>query len=131
MTSPTIYSVNCTGDVVVGDHIQFERAVFGGSYRRPVFLENETIEAEVVADSYGAAKQQHTFTLKRADGATFRIKGRNVYRNGTMRQPWADEARRRLLIDEKHTRGDRARSARRARTSDNDLSDWAVIAKWR
>ena len=116
-SDPT-YSVNCTGDVVVGDHIQFERAVFGGSYRRPVFLENETIEAEVVADSYGAEKQQHTFTLQKPDGTTFRIKGRNVYRNGTRRQPWADEAIRRPLIDEKHARGDRARSARRERTSD-------------
>ena len=116
-SDPT-YSGNCTGDVVVGDHIQFERAVFGGSYRRPVFLENETIEAEVVADSYGAEKQQHTFTLQKPDGTTFRIKGRNVYRNGTRRQPWADEAIRRPLIDEKHARGDRARSARLERTSD-------------
>jgi hypothetical protein len=127
MTSPTVYSVNCTGDVVVGDRIEFDRAVFGGSYRHPVFLENETVQALVLRESYGRQKQQHTFTLQRADGTTFRIKGRNIYRNGTKRQPWANESLRHEAESEKHARGDRARSARLARTSHDDRRDWMEV----
>ena len=103
------YPIDCTGDAVVGDFVMFERAVFEGSYRRPIFVENETIHAQIVKDSYGADRQQHTFTLKTAGGRTFRIKGRNLYRNGTRRMAWPDESKRKLALDEKHDRGESAR----------------------
>ena len=106
------YPIDCTGDAVVGDFVMFERAVFEGSYRRPVFVENETIHAEIIRDSYGADRQQHTFTLKTADGRTLRIKGRNLYRNGTRRMAWPDESQRQLAQDEKHGRGNSARAVR-------------------
>lgn len=35
----------------------------GGSYRKPRFLGERRVAARVLADSYGSAKQQHTFTL--------------------------------------------------------------------
>lgn len=115
------YTIDCTGDVVTGDEIEFTEAVFGGSYRKPKFLGERTIRAVVTADSYGEAKQQHTFSLEITGsdghdalkpGAKTRRKGRNIYRNGTRRRPWADESKRNAVADEKHTRGDAARAMR-------------------
>ena len=117
-------NLNCTGDVVTGDRIRWTEAVFTGSHRRPKFAGERTIEAEVVADSYGAAKQQHTFSLMvvRAKGTSapepgsrIRRKGRNIYRNGCCRAVWGNEAARRHHQDEKHQRGDAARVAREYR----------------
>jgi len=115
------YAIDCTGDAVAGDRVQFTRAVFEGSYRRPVFVENEVIRAEILRDSYGAGRQQHTFTMLSEDGITFRIKGRNLYRNGTRRMRWADESKRRAAADEKHNRGDDARHERDRRQKGQDL----------
>lgn len=121
--------IDCTGDVVVGDRIQFEEAVFGGSRRRPKILGTRTIEADVVADSYGEAKQQHTFSLvvrasngfKPLDtGVRIRRKGRNVYRRGAVRARWNDEAARVAVAKEKHARGDAARVARGVRKAFED-----------
>lgn len=118
------FSIDCTGDVVVGDEIEFTEAVFGGSHRRPTFLGERTIRARVIKDSYGAEKQQHTFSLevissdgykKLSVGAKTRRKGRNVYRNGTLRREWTDETVRRAAQDEKHFRGDAARAHRDVR----------------
>jgi hypothetical protein len=122
----TDFSITCTGDIVVGDTIRFTEGVFGGSLRRPTLLGRRTIEAVVKRDSYGAGKQQHTFTLLvlscagAADilantisaGSTIQRKGRNVYRNGTHRKPWADEAARHPVLAEKHARGGAARTQR-------------------
>lgn len=109
------YSIDCTGDVVVGDEIAFDRATFEGSFRRPRFAGFERVTGRVIRDSYGADKQQHTFTLELPDGSTARIKGRNLYANGVWRKPWGDPEARVAARDEKHTRGDAARKARRAR----------------
>ena len=118
------YLINCTGDVVAGDNIKFTEGVFGGSYRKPKYRGDRTICATVLRESYGAAKQQHTFTLlvHQSDGyepieagKTIKRKGRNIYRNGTKRQQWADESQRDSVADEKHTRGDAARADRDSR----------------
>jgi hypothetical protein len=117
----TTYTRTCTGDVVIGDTIEFTEAVFGGSYRKPTFLGERTVRAHVTKDSYGAGKQQHTFSMEVIDsdgydalptGKKIRRKGRNVYRNGTMRKPWVDESERLAACDEKHTRGGHARADR-------------------
>jgi len=122
--TPELYSIPATGDVCVGDEILFSEAVFGGSFRKPKFLGEREIAAKVVKDSYGASKQQHTFTLEiiasageqpLTAGTITTRKGRNVYRNGTSRKPWADEAARKAALNEKHGRGDAARAARSAR----------------
>jgi len=118
------FDIDCTGDVVTGDVILFEEGVFGGSWRKPKHLGSRRVVAEVVRDSYGEAKQQHTFTLRIIEsdglealepGKMTRRKGRNVYRNGTRRRRWADEAAREAARDEKHSRGDEARAERDAR----------------
>lgn len=115
------HPLDATGDVVTGDTVLFAEGVFGGSLRQPAFEGYRWIKAEVVKDSYGADKQQHTFTLKvlGSDGhqplkpsETIRRKGRNVYRYGTQRELWDDERKREEAATEKHGRGDAARQTR-------------------
>jgi hypothetical protein len=123
--SDTEFPIECTGDVVTGDHIRFTEAVFGGSFRKPRFEGIRTVDALVVNDSYGIHKQQHTFTLEvtrsqghqaLAVGATTTRKGRNIYRNGTVRKLWADdESDRDAEVGNKHERGTIARVAREER----------------
>jgi len=108
----TVYTIRATGDCVTGDNVRFQRAVFEGSFRSPSFSHFETVTGIIVNDSYGADKQQHTFTLLLEDGRKSTIKGRNLYRNGVWRKPWVNEADRGEALDEKHNRGDNARSAR-------------------
>ncbi|TLS77920.1 hypothetical protein FE236_02130 [Mariprofundus erugo] len=110
-----IYNINCTGDACAGDEVRFERALFEGNYRRPRFVGYELITGRIIRDSYGRDKQQHTFTLELAEGGTLRIKGRNLYRNGVFRKEWPDESSRDEVLNEKHTRGDQARTERRHR----------------
>jgi len=109
------YCINCTGDVVVGDRIRFSRTKFSGSFRNAKFAGYDLITATVIKDSYGAAKQQHTFTLLLNDGTKILIKGRNVYANSCYRLLWEDESQRLIACDEKHERGFEARCARRRR----------------
>lgn len=109
------HTICCTGDAVVGDEIAFERATFSGSFRRPKFAGFERVAGRIVSDSYGADKQQHTFTIELAGGGKLLIKGRNLYREGCWRKPWADESLRHAAAAEKHGRGDRARSLRAER----------------
>lgn len=117
------FSIVCTGDACVGDRVKFKRAIFTGSWRKPKFSHNEVITAEIISDSYGLEKQQHTFTLmpigprggKIKGAKPFRIMGRNLYRNGLLRMPWADEDSRLEALKEKHMRGEHAREARSMR----------------
>ncbi len=115
------FSINCTGDVVVGDIIKFTEGVFGGSFKKPKFIGNREIVAKVINDNYGSLKQQHTFTIEVIEssgeqplktGAKTTRKGRNIYRNGTWRRPWNDEENRINIANEKHNRGDTARKIR-------------------
>jgi len=77
-------------------------------------------------ESYGAQKQQHTFTLEVIDSSGFEPlpsgkiilrKGRNIYRHGCRRQLWANEEDREIARDEKHKRGEYARQQRAQRLS--------------
>ena len=111
------YSIVCTGDAVTGDEVRFERATFEGSLSRPKFAGFERITGKIIADSYGKDKQQHTFTIALECGETLRIKGRNLYREGTYRKPWDNEQDRLAALDEKHSRGDAARGMRDYRKS--------------
>jgi len=104
--------IDCTGNCCVGDEIIFERAVFSGNYFKPKFSHFETIEGKIIKDSYGAEKQQHTFTILKVDGDKMRIKGRNLYKRGVKRKIWKDENKRKEVLDEKYKRGNEARKIR-------------------
>ena len=122
------FNIVSTGDVVVGDHVKFERDIWGGTWKKPKHLGTETIEAIVIRDSYGKDKQQHTFTLEVYDGSELRIKGRNLYKHGVFRKKWRNEDERKTAIEEKHDRGDMARKARDIRKSNDTrykLKDFA------
>ena len=108
-----LYPIDATGDAVIGDRVIFQKAIFIGRYPYGYFSHYEIIEAEILKDSYGEKKQQHTFTLKDINTNTiFKIKGRNLYRNGLYRKPWKDEQQRLIAQKEKHCRGNEARKIR-------------------
>lgn len=109
------YTINCTGDACVGDHVKFRRAVFEGRYPNSRFVGTQEIQGRIIRESYGAKKQQHTFTIKMDDGTITLVKGRNLYRYGVFRKPWKDESKRELVLAEKHSRGEQARSEQERR----------------
>ena len=113
-----------TASVCQGDTIKFTEGVFAGSYRNARFVGERVLVCKVIKDSYGALKQQHTFTLQVITctgmepvkkGKTIRRKGRTIYRYGVERLVWNDEQHREAVAAEKHKRGDVARAARAAR----------------
>ncbi|KAL9327678.1 hypothetical protein ACSQ67_002681 [Phaseolus vulgaris] len=60
------FTINCTGDVCTGDVVMFRQKVyekFSKVTRHGKILGNRTVAGRVVKESYGAAKQQHTFTV--------------------------------------------------------------------
>ena len=101
--------INCAGDACVGDQVIFEKAIFEGTYPKSKFVGTEKIAGTIIKDSYGKEKQQHTFTIKLGNGNTLRIKGRNLYRNGCERKIWDNEQTRKMIIADKHERGEIAR----------------------
>lgn len=83
-----------------------------------------TVAGQVVKESYGSSKQQHTFTIevlwcegiqKLPPLYPLLVKGRNLYRLMTMRQRWANEEDRVKVLSEKHGRGAAARKVMRER----------------
>ncbi|KAJ8479414.1 hypothetical protein OPV22_023141 [Ensete ventricosum] len=118
------FVINCTGDVCKGDVVLFRQRVydkFDKVSRSADIIGKRIISGRVVKESYGAAKQQHTFTVevlwckgKRALPPLFPllVKGRNLYRLKTFRQRWSNELERSKVLAEKHQRGAAARRTR-------------------
>ncbi|XP_026438470.1 zinc finger CCCH domain-containing protein 62-like [Papaver somniferum] len=126
---------NCKGDACCGDVVMFEQNVYemyniaSRSATGPP-CGTRTIAGRIVKESYGSAKQQHTFTIEVlwSKGVEplpplhpLLIKGRNLYKLKTMRQLWADEELRRKVLLEKHSRGSLARSNRETRIQQKEL----------
>lgn len=124
METAELQKVDCTGDACKGDYVFFEKAVFTGRYPKGKFSHMESIEGEIVSDSYGEKKQQHTFTIKLPSGSTMRIKGRNLYRNGCQRLVWGNEQEREQILKDKHERGNKAREKASARKEYHTLNDY-------
>ncbi|KAJ0980976.1 hypothetical protein J5N97_009231 [Dioscorea zingiberensis] len=118
------FVINCTGDACKGDVVLFMQRIFAKFdivTRGANVIGKRIVAGRIVKESYGAAKQQHTFTVEIlwSEGVQalpplfpLRVKGRNLYRLKTFRQPWTDEAERSKVLDEKHKRGAAARHAR-------------------
>ncbi|XP_059643882.1 zinc finger CCCH domain-containing protein 62-like [Cornus florida] len=120
---------NCKGDACMGDVVMFEQNVcemFNIASRSaggpPCGM--RTVAGRIVKESYGAAKQQHTFTIEvlwskgekpLSPLHPLLIKGRNLYKLKTMRQKWEDEGERQKILFEKHSRGSLARLNRESR----------------
>ncbi len=113
------FKIDCTGDACTGDFVFFRRSTFTGSFRSPKFSGYETIVGQIISDSYGSDRGQHTFTIL-IKGVHFDqkllIKGRNLYGMGTFRKKWTKkqggEDGRQIVLDEKHDRGGVVRRAK-------------------
>ncbi|PWA80953.1 SAP domain-containing protein [Artemisia annua] len=123
------FVMNCKGDACTGDVVMFEQNVYemfsiaSRSATGPP-CGKRVIAGRIVKESYGAAKQQHTFTIEVLWSKGVKplpplhpllIKGRNLYRLKTMRQRWEDESERQRILSEKHDRGNAARTKRDTR----------------
>ncbi|KAL8122732.1 zinc finger CCCH domain-containing protein 62-like [Apium graveolens] len=131
---PSSFTVNCKGDACMGDVVMFEQTVyemFNIASRSSVGPPCGTriVAGRIVKESYGAAKQQHTFTVEVLWSKGVRphpplhpllIKGRNLYKLKTMRQKWQDEGERQKILLEKHNRGSIARLNRDTRMQEKE-----------
>ncbi|KAF8668771.1 hypothetical protein HU200_051961 [Digitaria exilis] len=116
------FCINCKGDVCRGDAVLFKQKVYEKSGKRHAKCVGKRVVAgKVIKESYGKEKQQHTFTIQVfwSEGVgkllplhLLLVKGRSLYRMMTFRQPWANEAERLKVLEEKHSRGDDARRVR-------------------
>ncbi|KAG8380191.1 hypothetical protein BUALT_Bualt07G0167800 [Buddleja alternifolia] len=126
---------NCKGDACTGDTVMFEQNVYemfniaSRSANGPP-CGTRVVAGRIVKESYGAAKQQHTFTIEVLWSKGEKplpplhpllIKGRNLYRLKTMRQKWEDEGERQKILSEKHARGGVARLSREERIQQREI----------
>ncbi|KAJ7963322.1 Zinc finger CCCH domain-containing protein 62 [Quillaja saponaria] len=123
------FVLNCKGDACTGDVVLFEQNVYemfniaSRSAGAPP-CGKRIVAGRILKESYGAAKQQHTFTIEVLWSKGEKpypplhpllIKGRNLYRLKTLRQRWDDEEERQIILMDKHSRGFVARSDREVR----------------
>ncbi|XP_021825074.1 zinc finger CCCH domain-containing protein 62 [Prunus avium] len=132
------FVVNCTGDVCKGDVVLFTQKVyekFDKVRRYGRILGKRTVAGRIAKESYGAAKQQHTFTVevlwsrgikKLCPLFPLLVKGRNLYRLRTFRQRWSNEAERSKVLAEKHRRGEVARRVRAMKKSKKSAANGGV-----
>ncbi|KAI6691584.1 hypothetical protein NL676_028412 [Syzygium grande] len=128
------FVLKCKGDACTGDVVMFQQNVYelfniaSRSASGPP-CGKRIVAGRIVKESYGAAKQQHTFTIEVLWSKGEKplpplhpllIKGRNLYRYNTMRQRWEDEGERAKALMEKHSRGSLARSDREARLQEKE-----------
>ncbi|GMY30929.1 zinc finger CCCH domain-containing protein 62-like [Fagus crenata] len=128
------FVLNCKGDACTGDVVMFEQNVYemfniaSRSASGPP-CGKRIVAGHIVKESYGAAKQQHTFTIEVLWSKGEKplpplhpllIKGRNLYRLKTLRQRWEDEGKRQKVLMDKHSRGSLARSDREARVQEKE-----------
>ncbi|KAB1218325.1 Zinc finger CCCH domain-containing protein 62 [Morella rubra] len=119
----------CTGDVVMFEQNVYEMFNIASRSAGGPPSGTRTVVGRIVKESYGAAKQQHTFTIEvlwsKGDKPLpplhpLLIKGRNLYRLKTLRQTWEDERERQKVMMEKHLRGSTARCDREARLQEKE-----------
>ncbi|KAL8466385.1 hypothetical protein ACS0TY_035475 [Phlomoides rotata] len=129
------FVVNCKGDSCTGDVVMFEQNVYeefsiASRSSKGGPCGTRVVAGRILKESYGAAKQQHTFTIEVLWSKGEKplpplhpmlIKGRNLYRLHTMRQKWEDEGERQRILSEKHARGGAARLSREARVQQKEL----------
>ncbi|KAI3874324.1 hypothetical protein MKX03_019472 [Papaver bracteatum] len=136
---------NCKGDACTGDVVMFEQNVYemyniaSRSATGPP-CGSRTVAGRIVKESYGSAKQQHTFTIEVLWSKGVKplpplhpllIKGRNLYKSKTMRQLWADEEMRQKVLLEKHSRGSLAKSNRKTRIQKKKMKTLCAVCRRR
>ncbi|GJN20485.1 hypothetical protein PR202_gb07868 [Eleusine coracana subsp. coracana] len=128
------FVLNCKGDACKGDVVMFEQNIYRRKKGAPREVKHlcgqRTNAGRIIKESYGTAKQQHTFTIEILWSKGYKpwsplhpllIKGRNLYKEKTMRQPWTDEEERNTVLKEKHARGFVARKSRASRIQEKEI----------
>ncbi|XP_047072530.1 zinc finger CCCH domain-containing protein 62-like [Lolium rigidum] len=129
------FVLNCKGDACKGDVVVFEQNIYRRKKGDPRGVKSRlcgqrTNAGRIIKESYGTAKQQHTFTVEILWSKGYKpwpplhpllIKGRNLYKDKTMRQPWPDEQERSRVLQEKHARGFLARKSREVRIHEKEI----------
>ncbi|TVU30920.1 hypothetical protein EJB05_22573 [Eragrostis curvula] len=128
------FVLNCKGDACKGDVVMFEQNIYRRKKGAPREVKRlcgqRTNAGRIIKESYGTAKQQHTFTIEILWSKGYKpwpplhpllIKGRNLYKDKTMRQPWTDEEERNRVLQEKHARGFVARKSRASRIQEKEI----------
>uniref|UniRef100_A0ACD5Z0K0 Uncharacterized protein n=1 Tax=Avena sativa TaxID=4498 RepID=A0ACD5Z0K0_AVESA len=130
------FVLNCKGDACKGDVVMFEQNIYRRKKGEPRGVKGRqcgqrTNAGRIIKESYGTAKQQHTFTVEIFWSKGYKpwpalhpllIKGRNLYKDKTMRQPWPDEQERSRVLQEKHARGFLARKSRDVRIHEKEIN---------
>uniref|UniRef100_A0A0D3HD86 C3H1-type domain-containing protein n=1 Tax=Oryza barthii TaxID=65489 RepID=A0A0D3HD86_9ORYZ len=120
---------SCKGDVVVFEQNIYKRKKGAPRGVKGHLCGQRTNAGRIIKESYGTKKQQHTFTIEILWSRGYKpwpplhpllIKGRNLYKDKTMRQPWLDEEERNRALQEKHARGYVARKTREVRIKDKE-----------
>lgn len=106
-------------NIAMGSVLRIKEPVFAGSFRKPTLVGYREFVGEVIKDSYGSKKGQHTFTLRiikslggiepLKEGDIIRRKGRNLYKNTIQVLHDAPEE----VVAEKVARGDAVRQRKR------------------
>ncbi|PWA66379.1 SAP domain-containing protein [Artemisia annua] len=130
------FSVDCTGDACKGDVVLFKQGVYK---RKKILWKQGTIVGRIVKEIYSAPKRRHDFTIEVlwTKGALHLrplsvvvVKDWNVYRFGTLRQPWENEAERSKVLREKHRQAEAAnKNKRKFRKTDITSSNNAGIKR--
>ncbi|KAL5583433.1 hypothetical protein UlMin_015875 [Ulmus minor] len=122
----------CTGDIVLFEQNVYEMFNIASRSASGPPCGTRIIAGRIVKESYGASKQQHTFTIEVLWSKGEKplpplhpllIKGRNLYRLKTLRQKWEYEGEREKILTEKHFRGSLARSNREARIKQKEMKN--------
>ncbi|TYJ13588.1 hypothetical protein E1A91_A10G061900v1 [Gossypium mustelinum] len=117
------FVVNCTGDACTGDVVMFEQNVYemfniaSQSASGPP-CGTRIVVGRIVKESYGSAKQQHTFTIE-----VLWSKGEkplSPLHPLLIKARWKDEGERQKVLVEKHSRGSLARSDREVRIQEKE-----------
>uniref|UniRef100_A0ACD5ZG02 Uncharacterized protein n=1 Tax=Avena sativa TaxID=4498 RepID=A0ACD5ZG02_AVESA len=130
------FVLNCKGDACKGDVVMFEQNIYRRKKGDPRGVKGHqcgqrTNAGRIIKESYGTAKQHHTFTVEIFWSKGYKpwpplhpllIKGRNLYKDKTMRQPWPDEQERSRVLQEKHARGFIARKSRDVRIHEKEIN---------
>ncbi|XP_076922161.1 uncharacterized protein LOC143583848 [Bidens hawaiensis] len=118
------FSINCTGDACRGDVVLFKQSLYNSQRK---LIGRRTVAGRIANESYGATTQNHTFSVEVLWSKRFKqldplyvllVQGCNLYRFGTFRQPWENEAERLKVLEEKHERGKEARRKRKLRETE-------------
>ncbi|RLN17740.1 zinc finger CCCH domain-containing protein 62-like [Panicum miliaceum] len=114
------FVLNCKGDACKGDVVMFEQNIYRSIdvgkrellvKSRAAYVVKGSMPIEILwSKGYKPWPPLHPLL----------IKGRNLYKDKTMRQPWPDEVERNRVIQEKHERGDLARKSRAARIHEKE-----------